>query len=210
MNIFVWLRNDPDCLEIAHNGPPSVSCRNKTPPPGLRRPNRSPFVRPDAFPPLAGGFCGGFVVLRSGDRGTSRGRCLAMWLRCHAHGVIFEKQREKRVKPIMRRRDATHGVRSQCALEIASLSLRSSPALASSARKPRATQQLDELLVLAASFALNSDGPTHNYTRLTLLKCNIESHVLLVFSWTCSLWLNPSHALLNLLCCPLKAKDSIL
>lgn len=30
--------------------------------------------------------------------------------------VIFEKQREKCVKPIMRRRDATHGVRSQCAL----------------------------------------------------------------------------------------------
>lgn len=85
------------------------------------------------------------------------GRCLAMWLCCHNHThthtytrsirVIFEKQREKCVKPIMRRRDATHGVRSQRALaEIASLSLRSSPALVSTRRahhKPWATRWLD-------------------------------------------------------------------
>ncbi|XP_027879318.1 cyclic AMP-responsive element-binding protein 1b isoform X1 [Xiphophorus couchianus] len=37
-----------------------------------------------------------------------------MWLGCHSQSVqvIFEKQREKCVKPIMRRRDATHSVRS--------------------------------------------------------------------------------------------------
>lgn len=42
------------------------------------------------------------------------GRCPAMWLCCHTRSirVIFEKQREKCVKPIMQRRDATHGVRS--------------------------------------------------------------------------------------------------